>query len=150
MINITPQELQTILKGVCSQDTPSLAPWLALFGTILTVTVAALTVILNKSQKQQEIILNESQKNQEILLNSLEFLSGGTQKRAVGIALAKELGKNADSREVIIPVLQAQRRYISTKAISKQMDPKERAVEDLNLENIDRILKHWGFPPPVA
>ena len=138
MINITPQELEILLTRVCGNGSPSLAPWLALFGTILTVVVAAVTIILNKSQKQQEI-----------LLKSLEFLVGGTQKRAVGIALAKELGRDTKSRQVILPVLQTQYRYISTKAVSKEMEPKERAVEDLNLENIRKILIEWGAETPA-
>lgn len=121
---------------------------LALFGTVLTVVVGFVTVITTKNAKEQEL-----------LVKSLEFLGGGTQKRAVGIALAEWYGRNWRQREMISNILRAQRLYLAkslsksepgendedSKDFSKSKTSKEyKDLEQLNLRRIDEILSNWG------
>src|SRR5579862_9416859 len=67
---------------------------LAFVGTVLTIVVGLVTFKLNSRAKEQEL-----------LLGALDFLGGGTQKRAVGIAVSEYYADRVGMKELIIKVL---------------------------------------------
>jgi hypothetical protein len=102
---------------------------LALFGTVLTFVVGVVTVVSGSRAKEQEL-----------LIKSLEFLSGGTQRRAGGIALAEEYRKVGRHREKIDNVLRAQLLYLKTKGFHAMADAEEGSLEEFNYRRLEKLV----------
>ena len=112
----------------------SIDPWLALFGTVLTVVVGLVTFLVSRKAKQQEL-----------LLGALDFLCGGTQKRAVGIAVAEYYANEIGMRPLIVQVLIAQQ--IHLRSGGHDQPDSDSKVEQKNYQEIARILRTWNATP---
>lgn len=115
----------------------------ALFGSVLAVASAVVTLTVNKRAKYQELAID-----------ALEFLGGGTQKRAIGIALAEHLGRDPHLRKMLLPVLQAQRIYLQKK-LGEPEGTDDVGLEEYNLERLKAVIDRFAEPgsenaPPLC
>lgn len=104
----------------------------AVLGSVLTAAVAVVTLRINKRSKDQELIID-----------ALEFLGGGTQKRAAGIALAEHFGDNSQFRRLLLPVLQAQTIYLKGKLAEPPTPDEDRRLEQHNFERLTAVIESW-------
>ena len=84
--------------------------------------------------------LEQDVKNRELVKSSLEFLTGGTQKRTVGITLLKDLvEKDMIGKNIATTILRGQAEHL------KDTNNKEpgRLIEKYNLEEIETLLNEW-------
>ncbi|HJT71484.1 MAG TPA: hypothetical protein VJ731_14890 [Terriglobales bacterium] len=88
--------------------------------------------------------IEQETKNRELVKSSLEFLTGGTQKRTVGIALLKDRVEDGMiSKKTAEIILQGQAEHLRD---ANNPDAK-RPIEKHNLKTIETLLSGWKKPP---
>jgi len=84
--------------------------------------------------------LEQATKDRELVKSSLEFLTGGTQKRTVGIALLKDrVNDGMISRNTARIILDGQVEHLRD---PKNVDA-ERGIGKHNLKIIEALLSEW-------
>ncbi|HEY2444558.1 MAG TPA: hypothetical protein VGI20_02325 [Rhizomicrobium sp.] len=87
--------------------------------------------------------LEQETRNRELVKSCLEFLTGGTQNRTVGIALLKDrVDDGSISRVTARSILEGQAEHLKD---SKNEDAK-RPIEQHNLRTINQLLAEWSKP----
>ena len=85
--------------------------------------------------------LEQETRNRELVKSSLEFLTGGTQKRTVGIALLKDrVEEGMISKDTATAILLGQAAHLRD---SDNKDA-ERPIEQHNLRTIEAMLSQWS------
>jgi hypothetical protein len=107
----------------------AIAAGAALIGAIIAYAGVRAANALKRAEQET--------RNRDLVRSSLEFLTGGTQKRTVGLALLRErLADGTISKATAISILEGQAKHLR--------DPKNeearRPIEQYNLGTIEEIL----------
>lgn len=115
---------------------------------IITIIVASGGWIVAIAQATFSFLERRKEKNDEILLRTVEYFTGGSQKRSVGISLIEGLIKQKKSyHEIVAPLLANQFVYLLLSSDSESVN------EERNLVRIYFVLKsildsdkekHWN------
>lgn len=80
-------------------------------------------------------------KDQELFLNALNFLTGGTQKRSVGIAIITYYAERRGMRSVATLIFNAQRKHLEDE--EHHTESPKRSIEKYNYDQMGKIIHDW-------
>lgn len=80
-------------------------------------------------------------KDQELFLSALNFLTGHTQKRSVGIAIITDYAERRGMRSVAALIFNAQRKHLEDKGY--HIESPKRSIEKYNYDQMGRIIRDW-------
>jgi hypothetical protein len=106
----------------------------AIFGAILAAIIAFIGGLA-------AAYITKRSKDQELFLNALNFLTGGTQKRSVGIAIITDYAERRGMRSVATLIFNAQRKHLEDKR--HHIDPPTRLIEKFNYDQMTEIIEYW-------
>ena len=114
-------------------------------GTIIAAFLAWFGVSRSNALKADELDV----RRQELFRDSLEFLTGGTQKRTVGIfTLERFVREDRRIKETAAAILYGQILHVKFPNDEKAKTEADRQVEEYNLFQMERLLTAWGYALP--
>ena len=108
---------------------------IALIGAIVTAAGAFLGILLGN-------LFTKRIKDRELFQEALHFVEGGTQKRAIGIAVLKMYARQVGLKQVVIDIFKAQITYLRGKGYATPNS--ESGIEYQNYSTMVEALHQWG------
>ena len=120
---------------------------ISVIGTILAAFLAWFGVRMANALKRDELDV----RRQELFRDSLEFLTGGTQKRTVGIfTLERFVRQDPRIKETAAAILYGQILHVKFPMDDvKAKSDADRQIEKYNLFQMEQLLTAWGYESPV-